>query len=542
MRYPSPRVIIIAIFAFIVPLIVYSSVATCSAAPAETSPPPVTPTPETRPSPAAGSSSSTAATPSKAVENSVVKVFATLRQPDPTKPWTKMEPSEITASGVVISGKRILTNAHVVQYASEVQVQANQAGDKLPAIVKAVGPGIDLAILELEDQKFFDSHAPLPFRKSLPDSKDPVMVYGYPTGGASLSITKGIISRIEFTNYSLSALGLRIQIDAAINPGNSGGPAVVNDEIVGLAFSHLQMAQNIGYIIPVEEIEMFLQDVADGQYDGKPVMYDDLQTLENPALRSYLHLPESVQGMVVHRPFDSSANYPLKEWDVITRIGDVPVDDEGMIKLGDTLRVRFLYMVQKLAEKDTVPLTVFRGGKELKINLPVLRQRPLVIPELKGAYPSYFVYGPIVFSEATTDLFALTQRNREMGAVLAMLTYMGSPLICRIGDKPAFPGERLVVVPCPFFPHRLSKGYGNPAWQTLKTVNHQPVKNLAHLVETLRDSKDEFVTFEFDTRTSGESLVFPRAEMVSATENILNDNGVRAQGSADVMTIWNAKR
>lgn len=367
------------------------------------------------------------------------------------------------------------------------------------------------------------------------------MVYGYPTGGASLSITKGIISRIEFTGYSLSTLGLRIQIDAAINPGNSGGPAIVNDEIVGVAFSHLQMAQNIGYIIPVEEIELFLQDITDGHYDGKPTMYDDLQTLENPALRSYLHLPESLQGMVVHRPFDSAASYPLKEWDVITKIGDVPVDDEGMIKLGDTLRVRFPYMVQKRAVKDTVPLTIFRGGKELKINLPVLRQRPLVIPELKGTYPSYFVYGPIVFSEATTDLIALAQRNRETSAIVGMLTYIGSPLITRIGDKPAFPGERLVVVPCPFFPHRLSKGYGNPGWQVLQTVNHQPIKNLAHLVEVLRDLKDEFVTFEFNTRSSGEAIVFPRAEMVSATENILNDNGVRSQGSTDVMKIWTAK-
>jgi S1-C subfamily serine protease len=534
MIHPRPRAT--TIFALV--LVYYSLITTGFAAPAETSPPPVTPGPEARPSPANASSS--AATPSKAVENSVVKIFATLRQPDPFKPWTKREPNDITASGVVISGKRILTNAHVVQYASEVQVQANQAGDKLPAIVKAVGPGIDLALLELEDQKFFDSHAPLPFRKSLPDSKDPVMVYGYPTGGASLSITKGIISRIEFTNYSFSSLGLRIQIDAAINPGNSGGPAVVNDEIVGLAFSHLQMAQNIGYIIPVEEIELFLRDVADGRYDGKPAMYDDLQTLENPALRSYLHLPESLEGMIVHRPFDSSPNYPLKEWDVITKIGDVPVDDEGMIKLGDTLRVRFAYMVQKLAQKDTVSLTIYRAGRESKVNLPVLRQRPLVIPELRGAYPSYFVYGPIVFSEATTDLITLAP-SRETAAIFATLTYMGSPLIARAGDKPAFPGERLVIVPCPFFPQRLAKGYGNPAWQVLKTVNHQPVRNLAHLVETLRDLKDEFVTFEFDTRNAGESIVFPRAEMVSATENILNDNGVRSQGSADVMTIWNAK-
>ena len=53
-----------------------------------------------------------------------------MRLPDPFKPWTKQAPSEVTASGVVIEGKRILTNAHVVLYASQVQVQANAAGDK----------------------------------------------------------------------------------------------------------------------------------------------------------------------------------------------------------------------------------------------------------------------------------------------------------------------------------------------------------------------------------------------------------------------------
>ena len=161
--------------AFAGSLIFCLTIAAALAAPAEPSPPPVTPTPEAKPSPVVVLSPP-AATPSKAVENSVVKIFATLRQPDPSKPWTKKEPSDITASGTVISGKRILTNAHVVQYASEVQVQANQAGDKLPAIVKAVAPGMDLAILELEDAKFFDSHSPLPFKKSLPDSKEPVMV------------------------------------------------------------------------------------------------------------------------------------------------------------------------------------------------------------------------------------------------------------------------------------------------------------------------------------------------------------------------------
>ena len=55
----------------------------------------------------------TAATASaSALENSVVKVFSTLRGPDPYKPWSKAAPQEVTGSGVVIEGRRILTHAH----------------------------------------------------------------------------------------------------------------------------------------------------------------------------------------------------------------------------------------------------------------------------------------------------------------------------------------------------------------------------------------------------------------------------------------------
>ena len=95
-----------------------------------------------------------------AIENSVVKIFSTVRYPDPYQPWTKRSPTEITGSGVVIDGKRILSNAHVVLYASRVQVQANQGGDKIFATVEAVAPGIDLAVLKLDDESFFDTHPP----------------------------------------------------------------------------------------------------------------------------------------------------------------------------------------------------------------------------------------------------------------------------------------------------------------------------------------------------------------------------------------------
>ena len=107
-------------------------------------------------------------------------------------------------------------------------------------------------------------------------------------------------------------------------------------------------------------------------------------------------------------------------------------------------------------------------------------------------------------------------------------------------DKPAFADEGLVIVSSPFFPHKLTRGYDNPMLQVVKTINGVPIKNLNHLVEVLRDSKDEFIRIEFDMR-GAETLVFPRAELVAATDEILTDNGVRSQGSADTLAIWNGK-
>jgi S1-C subfamily serine protease len=473
-----------------------------------------------------------------ALENSVVKIFSTMRYPDPFKPWTKQAPSEATASGVVIEGKRILTNAHAVLYASQVQIQANAAGDKLSASVIAIAPGIDLAVLQLDDPSFFDTHPPVARASKLPQIKDPVLAYGFPTGGSSLSITKGIVSRIEFASYNYPVSGLRIQIDAAINPGNSGGPAIAGDKMIGLAFSRLGGdSQNIGYIIPNEEVDLFLKDIASGHYVGKPSMHDDLQTLENPALREYLKLDKSAEGMVVHRPDKADAAYPLKEWDVLTRIGDTPIDNQGMVKIDKDLRVNFAYMIQKVAKDGKLPLTLVRAGKTLKVELPVSAEYPTLVSDLRGEYPSYFVYGPMVFSRATRQFLGGFENNAN---VMRALGFVKSPLVIRAFDPPSDDLQELVIISSPFFPHKLANGYSNPAGSVVYSVNGTPVKSLKHLVELLRDLKDPFVTLEFAAK-GGEALVFSHQALVSATDDILTDNGVRAQGSPDILAVWQAK-
>jgi S1-C subfamily serine protease len=475
---------------------------------------------------------------SAAIENSVVKVFATMRRPDLFKPWTKQAPGEGSGTGIIIEGKRILTNAHVVMYASQVQVQANQSGEKISATVESIGPDIDLAVLKLEDESLFASRPPIPRARSLPDVKEPVMAFGYPTGGTNLSITKGIVSRIDFVGMSGFTSALRIQIDAAINPGNSGGPAVSANKMIGIAFSRATGGtQNIGYIIPNEEIDLFLADVADGRYDGKPSIYDSSQTLENPALRAYLKIEKSTTGVVVIEPFGRETETPLRKWDVVTKIGETTIDDLGMIKPAGMPRVSWRYQVQRIARDGKVPLTVIRAGKEMKIELPALNDRPLVVPDLRGAYPSYFVFGPLAFSPATAQFAGSFESSAP---AMSALSATGNPMILRKLDRPAFAGEELVLVSSPFFPHKLSKGYSNPVGRVVESLNGQPVKNLKHLVELLRDSTDEFIKLEFFGRGSP-AVLLPRKETIAATEEILTDNGVRAQGSPDTLAVWNRK-
>ncbi len=468
--------------------------------------------------------------------NSVVKIHSTQRAPDAGKPWAKSSPRELSGSGVVIEGKRILTNAHVVQYAGQIFVQAHQSADKIPAKVLVASSAVDLALVELDDESFFDSHPALPIADDLPSVKALVNVYGYPTGGEQLSITEGIVSRIEFAGFYNFSRGLRIQIDAALNPGNSGGPAIVDDKIVGLVFSKIQQADNIGYLISAEEIRMFLEDVEDGRYDGNPTIRDRLQTAENPALRDKLKLGDRT-GLVVTEPHDSDASYPLKKWDVITHIGEHPLDNQGRVKVTDDLKLSFAYFVPKLASGGLVKLKIVRDGQPLEVDLPVYSGADLVMPYLEGRYPRYFICGPMTFTQATQDVAG--QIISSSRGAMAMLQRLHSPLIARQFDRPAFDGEELVVFGAPLFPHRIGKGYGSALLGVVTHIDETSIRNLAHLVETVRDASGEYLVI----RVAGqhETLIFNREELLASTEDILSDEGIRRQCSEDLQAIWDKK-
>jgi S1-C subfamily serine protease len=466
-----------------------------------------------------------------APEDSVVKVHTIMRPPNPIRPWVPQNAAEVGGSGVVIEGKRILTNAHLVAYASAVRVQGRRGGGWIDATVEAIGPGIDLAVLKLGDESFFLDRPALPRATGLPQVTAGVAVYGYPAGGAGLSITRGVVSRIDYDALDAVTSALQIQVDAVINPGNSGGPVLVDGQMIGLVYGH---DENIGYILPNEEIDAFLADIRDGRYDGKPRLLDRFQELENPALRAKLGLPGGVEGIMVRRPGRDDPAYPLHAGDVITRIGTSAIDNEGMVQVAENLRLPFLYLVPKLTQTGTVPVVVLRDGKEQTVGLPVALGHVSLIRGYTGESPSYFVCGPLVFSPVMAEAIPFYFRAHPV------LALDGGPLATRRYDRARDPDEELVIVTAPMLTDRITKGYRDPFGQVLLDVNGIKIRNLRHLINVVRDCRDEYLTLRFAGEL-GETLVFRRQELEDVTEKLMAENGIPRRGSLDVLAIWNAR-
>src|SRR5262249_4990280 len=255
---------------------------------------------------------------------------------------------------------------------------------------------------------------------------------------------------------------------------------------IGLVFSRLDDAENIGYIIPNEEVDTFLKAVQERKPVGKAAEAagTDFQSLENATLRRWLKLDDKVKGILVRPPAQRPADYPLQEFDVLTKIGDHDIDNRGRVRLQEDLRVPYTYLIAKLARGNSVPVTVLRKGQSVKVALPVTYQDNSLIRDFRGEQPSYFFHGPLVFSAGKGEAVSSYSRMNP-------LLYAGSsPIIRRRFGRVRFAGEELVVVTAPMFAHKIAKGYDDPAGQVVAEVNGVKIKNLCHLVETLRDCRD----------------------------------------------------
>ncbi|TDU66502.1 S1-C subfamily serine protease [Prosthecobacter fusiformis] len=338
----------------------------------------------------------------------IVNIEVSVLVPDYREPWNSGQPSGGSGTGFLIGKNRFLTNAHVVSNASKLVIRTTNDPEPHPARVVFVAHDCDLAIIEAEDGSHFDKLKPLTFG-GIPKLNTEVIAVGYPIGGDRISVTRGVVSRIDFRPFSHTQVDshLAIQVDAAINPGNSGGPVIQSGKVVGVAFQGFsgRVAQNVGYIIPVPVVERFLKDVEDGTYDH----YVDLAVsdfaIENSAQRKALGLNGGGIGVMIAdvEPAGSAGDI-LKRGDVLLSMDDNPVFNNGLIRFEGEL-MDMNEVVERKFAGDKLKLAYQRDGKKTETEVTLKRFDPYVkLGEQYDQRPRYVVYAGLVFQPMDKNL------------------------------------------------------------------------------------------------------------------------------------------
>jgi len=463
--------------------------------------------------------------------NAVVKIFVTTNKMDYYRPWQSKGIKASGGSGTIIEGNRILTNAHVVSDHTFIQVKKDADPKKYTAHLVAIGHDCDLALLEVEDPHFFDNITPLEFG-DLPKLQDSVTVMGYPLGGGKISITEGVVSRLEVTAYAQSSRQLlSVQIDAAINPGNSGGPVMQNGKLVGIAMQIFQAGQNIGYMIPTLIIEHFFKDLQDGRYEGFPMLGVDFKNTENTTLREYYGIMNEEGGVLISNVLPHSPAFNnLKKGDIILAINDVPLGEDGTFPFRGHERLSLTHLVTKEHIGSDIMLRIMRDQKIKNVNVRLNSFVTLVPHAHYFLEPPYFIYGGLVFTVLSIDL-AYSWGNRWWEKAPLDLVYyaIGAGRLNKQEKKE-------IIVLLNILPDDINVGYHGISNEIITKVNGVSIKSFKDFIYRIHQdkAKEQYTVFETERRSQ---IILNNSNIDKVNDQILKRNSIPHQFSSDV-GLW----
>jgi S1-C subfamily serine protease len=461
------------------------------------------------------------------VQDAIVKVYTVSQSPDYYNPWSMSAIASSSGSAAIISGRRILTNAHVVSNQRLIEVRRNGDPRKYVAQLQSISHEADLALLTVSDPDFFADAKPLELGE-LPQIQQEVLVYGFPMGGDVLSITKGVVSRVEHQTYTHSSKTfLAAQVDAAINPGNSGGPVIVAGRMVGVSMQSYNIAQGLGYMVPSSMVAHFLKDMEDGRYDGFPSIGVDWQPMENPDLKRKYAVPAERTGVLVIGVVPGSpVAEELKRGDVLLAIDGHAIADDGTVEFRRGERTQWSYFLDQQQIGAVVGCEVLRSGRVEKRSLRLAAPQyslQLVPDEQYDEPPKYFIYGGLVFSSLSKNYLQAWGPDWYRNAPQA--------LTARLERRPAIAGEEIVIL-VKVLAAAVNRGYHDLGSMVVESVNGTKVRNIEDLIRRVED--DGAAPFVAFTADDGREIVLDRQKVRASQQEILATYHITAERSPDV--------
>ncbi len=453
---------------------------------------------------------------------SIIRVEVDTKQPNYRVPWNIGGMGNGVGTGFLVGENQFLTNAHVVSNNRLIYIKKTNDPRPYKARVLHVAHDCDLAMIEIESAEEFGTAfkgvEPLVIG-DIPKLNTTVIAVGYPIGGERISVTRGVVSRVDFRPYSHSGVDfhLTIQVDAAINPGNSGGPVLQDNKVVGVAFQGYSgaVAQNTGYMIPVPVVSRFLNDVKDGHYDH----YVDLatQTLNvlNPAQRVALGLPQDEIGvMVTEADPAGSAGGVLKTEDVLLSIDGHEIASDGFIEI-EGERVNLNEIIERKYAGDTVKLEIWRDQARQEIEIKLDRFIPYLIQaNTYDEQPNFVLFAGLQFQPLDRNLMAA--HNISDLQVRYFYSYFSNEALYR--ERPQ------VIVLTAVLPDSANTHLQNYVPKVIDTINGKKIRLLQDVWDALHGDFSEEGHEDFHViRCLGEGrpLVMERATAREAHDRIM---------------------
>lgn len=451
--------------------------------------------------------------------DSIVKIEVATQVPNYTTPWKAGSFSGGTGTGFLIGENLFMTNAHVVSDQKRVLITKHGSAQKYKANVLHVAHDCDLALLQVEDFSSFKGLEKLEFA-GVPELSSSVRAIGYPIGGNRISVTRGVVSRIDFSAYSHSTIDshLIVQIDAAINPGNSGGPVLQNGKVVGVAFQGLTQADNTGYMIPTPVVKRFLKDIEDGVYDEYVDLGAYFFPLFNPAMREALKLKKGEPGVMVTNVLKKSASDGVvKAGDILQSIEGFDIDPSGNIMMHGE-RVDLNEVVERKFVGDKVKLKVLRDGEQKELEV-VLKKFPYsrIYARKYDERPVYTIKGGLVFQPLEFNLY--TQMRLQDPHIRRVYSNYISEEI--------FVEQKDIVVLTNVLKDPLNSYVAGYKGKIVKSVNGVEIKNMQQLHDALNpEKKPKF--FEIECEGATRPIILPGDLVDAADERIQQQYGIHS--------------
>jgi S1-C subfamily serine protease len=430
------------------------------------------------------------------LEDSVIRVTATIQYPDMQRPWMKKLPFTRAGLGTVIDGGRLLVTADTVAHSTYIELEKPEDGPKGTAVVEAIDQECNLAVLKPVDEAMLQGTHPLSLDESVRTGSTLQILQLEQNGAAALSpATVTTVAVMAYPSEGSFYLLYRASTTIPQREGSFVIPALHDGKLAGLVMRYDPKTQAAD-IIPAPLISRFLKESAKPGYRGLARAGLGWEPVRGATLREWLGARDQHAGVYVTwvKPGGPAEKAGLRKGDLLLKAGGHEIDGEG--NYADPVYGKITF--NNLASLESSPgaplkISYFRSSGEgtgtnasTTLHLDGRNPGAEISPSLlESESPPYLLLGGLLFQELSRPYLYEWGPNWQHEAPQD-LVYLDAFQ----DELPRDHGHFVIL--STIFPTQQTIGFQDLANRVVKSINGRPIRSLADITEAAKHPEKGF--------------------------------------------------